>query len=1089
MYSVPWIKKKSFSRSNSSFFNQKWHNWKQWWSQKKQPFWSAWWMWKWSWISWNTLLKILIPLIGIPFIGGLAWFYVVILSDLPNIADLKEINSFSEASVITDRNGEVLYRIFEENRQYVTIDQISPVLQDAIVATEDESFWSNAWVDFYGFAKAWLLCIIKWTNHPDCRGASTITQQLIKNIYLTNERTIIRKLKEIVLALRIKNVLEAEVRQTNPSLSSTELQQEVKNKVLELYLNYIFLGNNSYGVESASINYFATSAQYLWIIESAILAWIPQAPSRYNVYTNRDMVMGYLSVTDTITNEEVKLDEAATKELYLKAASILSQSTINWSTSQSALNHLRDTLTFDHSYGSGSYAVVYKLGRKDEVLSRMYDTQVISGEELINAVIEWFTYEFKKARIWLTAPHFVFWVRELLESPNNKYMGKFDPEILYRGWLTITTTLDLEIQKMAENAVNSNIKSINWYGAGNTSLIHLDSIKWDILAYVGSADFNNLEIKWQNDMLRAPIQPWSTIKPLWYALGFMKLPLTLDTQIFDIPFKVWDYDPQNADWKFNWPMTLSKALAYSRNIPAVKMYFAAWQQNEFITFAEKMWVTSLKRDANYGPSMAIGSAEMQTLELANMYAHLSAQGKPWVIDPIIEIKAKDGTIIYRRATEQQPQVVPSWVAYLMWKILSDPKNLPSDWVRRFSFPINFAHKTGTSNIRTRDGRRMPKDWWLAAYTPSKVTIFRAWNTTPQALNANAFGGWINNSTWRQFWTDLQKAWHLTDETVPETEVKRVTIAKNSWRLASESTPESQRVSTLAYIGTAPTAFDSWTKQIQVDSLCYGKVSELTPPEDIVEWFITPVTSFMPNNMDLNDIVTYIWWWAKQFNPDWSQSYTVFATEPEQVCPERQAPSTWESLNDPTSQWRDSGIWMRVWITRPTNNASVSNNFTVQFNAQGKTPIKSITLKVNWSTFGTYQYNDTTVSDSKVVSIANAAPWTSHTISVIATDSLGVTSEQSISVKIQATDSRPPYIVRPNTRVVTNAWWYQVTLTFSDLESSVKWWIISQWGKQISTFEGDTAVFVIPTLDVLSFTVRDFYDNSGEGTIDVSPFVQ
>jgi membrane carboxypeptidase/penicillin-binding protein PbpC len=89
-------------------------------------------------------------------------------------------------------------------------------------------------------------------------------------------------------------------------------------------------------------------------------------------------------------------------------------------------------------------------------------------------------------------------------------------------------------------------------------------------------------------MIRAPVQPGSSIKPLRYALGFMKLPLTLDTTIYDINFKVGDYDPQNADGNFNGPMPLRKALAYSRNIPAIKMYFAVGQEAEFVKFAESM---------------------------------------------------------------------------------------------------------------------------------------------------------------------------------------------------------------------------------------------------------------------------------------------------------------------------------------------------------------------------------------------------------------------------------------------------------------------------------------------------------------------
>jgi|GEM_PF-1301364 len=116
------------------------------------------------------------------------------------------------------------------------------------------------------------------------------------------------------------------------------------------------------------------------------------------------------------------------------------------------------------------------------------------------------------------------------------------------------------------------------------------------------------------------------------------------------------------------------------------MYFAAGQQEEFIQFAKKMGVQSLNSDASYGPSMAIGSAEMQMLELANLYGHLSAQGKPGTVDPILEIRAKDGTIIYKKEEKQQEQVIPSGVAYLMWKILSDPANLPPSWINQFKFP-------------------------------------------------------------------------------------------------------------------------------------------------------------------------------------------------------------------------------------------------------------------------------------------------------------------------------------------------------------------------------------------------------------------
>lgn len=148
------------------------------------------------------------------------------------------------------------------------------------------------------------------------------------------------------------------------------------------------------------------------------------------------------------------------------------------------------------------------------------------------------------------------------------------------------------------------------------------------MAYIGSADYYNEAIDGNVDVVQRKRQPGSSIKPMWYALGFMKTPLTLDTNIFDIRFKIGDYDPENVDGSFMGPMPLRKALAYSRNIPAIKMYFAAGEQDAFVDFAQEMGVTSFDKKNDYGPPMAIGSAEMKMFELAKMYANLSATGKP-----------------------------------------------------------------------------------------------------------------------------------------------------------------------------------------------------------------------------------------------------------------------------------------------------------------------------------------------------------------------------------------------------------------------------------------------------------------------------
>lgn len=140
--------------------------------------------------------------------------------------------------------------------------------------------------------------------------------------------------------------------------------------------------------------------------------------------------------------------------------------------------------------------------------------------------------------------------------------------------MTIKTTLDIKAQDIAEASITDNMKTVTGYGANNSSLLYLDSLNGDVLAYVGSADYNNEEIDGKVDMVQQLRQPGSTIKPLIYSYGFMNLPITIDTPIYDIAFTIGNDRPNDNDGLFEGLLPLRKALGHSRNIPAIKMYFA-----------------------------------------------------------------------------------------------------------------------------------------------------------------------------------------------------------------------------------------------------------------------------------------------------------------------------------------------------------------------------------------------------------------------------------------------------------------------------------------------------------------------------------
>ena len=218
-----------------------------------------------------------------------------VLRNLPDVSQIKDMK-LTQATIITDRNGVELYKIFDENREYVDLDKISPWMLKAIVAVEDQRFWEHEGLDPMWIFRAWVKAMLGKNGG----GGSTLTQQLITNLMKLERpfwwnffEKVDYKLTQIILAKRLNNVLQQQIRAEKKNLSSSQIKHEMKNKILELYLNYVFLGNNSYGVEAASKIYFNKPAKDLTIMESAILASIPKAPTRYDPYKSTSLLWSF----------------------------------------------------------------------------------------------------------------------------------------------------------------------------------------------------------------------------------------------------------------------------------------------------------------------------------------------------------------------------------------------------------------------------------------------------------------------------------------------------------------------------------------------------------------------------------------------------------------------------------------------------------------------------------------------------------------------------------------------------------------------------------------------------------------------------
>ena len=645
-------------------------------------------------LGWAALIGALVL-----FIAGtavVAW----ISRDLP---DPNKINDrqVSQSTKIYDRTGEhMLYEIYQnQKRTLVNLDQIAASALKATVAVEDKNFYQHGGIQVKSIIRASFNNLIG--RKSGSGGASTLTQQLIKNAIVGDERRgfagYFRKIKEAILAIRLE-------------------KKYSKDQILKLYLNEIPYGSTNYGIEAASQSYFHKSAMDLTLAESATLAAIPKAPSRY-----------------------------------LKD-----------------LDALRD--------------------RRDLVLALMYEQGYITEEEKKEA-------QGIALRIFRTggpmdAPHFVLYVKQLLAD-------KFGERAIDEGGLQVITTLDYDKQKIAEKIVKElGDKNAKDAKANNAALVSIDPKTGQILALVGSRDYNNDEINGQFDVATlGKRQPGSSFKPFVYTAAFEK-GYTPSTVLYDVSTNFdaragEEYTPKNYDGKDHGLVTMRKALQGSLNIPAVKTLYLVGSAS-MIDFAKKFGYTTLTGD--YGLSLVLGGAEVNLLEHTNAYATLANNGIYNEPVSLMKVTSNLGEVLYQwKEVEGQEAVAPELAATIA-DVLTD------DEARSFIFAPHgnltlpdrpVAAKTGTTNDN--------KDAWTLGYVPSLATGVWVGNTIPSPMKAG--GNTLAGAIWNKFMKETLK--DVPPETFPappENDAQKpvlrghndgiiLNINSETGKIANSSTPE------------------------------------------------------------------------------------------------------------------------------------------------------------------------------------------------------------------------------------------------------------------------------------------------------------
>ena len=550
----------------------------------------------WLALGWMVISSIVIY-------GG--WQWRKLEQSLPEVT---KISSYTRDGTLTIKaaDGKIIQQTGPATREKIKLKDIPTPLVQAFIAIEDRRFYEHRGVDYQGIIRAFIYNLIA---RDVLQGGSTITQQLARMVFLDMEKTIWRKLREAMLAWKIEKELP-------------------KEKILELYLNIVYLGSGAYGVADAAWVYFSKPVSALTLAEMATLAGLPPAPSRYSPLVN---------------SETSKLRRNLVLREMAKAGLI--------------------------SHGRVEIAIAKPMTIKPSAPKRL--------------IVE--------------APYFANYIQKELA----KYLS---PEVLAAGGLTVETTLDRSWQQIGEKVIQEAV-DIDGYRQrfDQAALVAIDATTGEVKALVGGRDFSKSEF---NRAIQAQRQPGSTFKSFVYAAavaagfpptdGYRDMPLTVD-----------GYKPKNYGKKYGGWRSMIDSLAYSVNVVAVQVLIDVGFE-PVIKLAKDMGIKSEVK-ATY--SLALGSWEVNLLELTNAYATFAAQGKYIPAYGIKKVINQNGEVIYEGNFKSKQVLDKDSAAIVTWMLENVVKYGSGANAYLYDRPV--AGKTGTSEEA--------RDLWFIGYIPQVAT--------------------------------------------------------------------------------------------------------------------------------------------------------------------------------------------------------------------------------------------------------------------------------------------------------------------------------------------------------------------------------
>ena len=563
-----------------------------------------------------------------------------------NLPDVRILQTYSptETTHIYDINGKPLASIHDEaNRDVVPLDQISPNLKRAVLAIEDSNFFTHKGINPGGIARALIVNLEKGRT---VEGGSTMTMQLVKNLFLSPQSKFSRKVAEAVMSIRLEQILN-------------------KDQILQLYLNQIYLGHNLYGVETASRSYFNKSANNLTLSEAAMLAGLISAPEEYSPFVN------------------------------------------------------------------------YKLAkdRQEIVLNRMKDLKWITPAQETAARKE----KIKLGKITSFGGSQVPYVTQAVVQELTRRFGR---DAVVKGGMRVQTTIDLKMQRIAEETVKAWHERLYYQGLfydrdeGQIALAAVDPRTHFVKAMVGGVDYEKSQF---NRAIQARRQPGSSFKPFIYYAAFASGKYAPDSVVYDSPVGYRDgdgyYYPQNYGGGFSGAVSIRRALEVSLNIPAVKL----GQEVGLNKVIEICRVLGIRSPMEPVVSLPLGAVDLTPLEMAGAFATFANNG--WHSDTtfIVQVTDSSGNVLLDN-TPKPKLVLNSWAAASVNSALQGV--ITSGTARAAQLGRPAAGKTGTTSSE--------RDIWFVGYVPQLSVAVWMGNDNYRPMSYGATGGTIVAPVWRDF---------------------------------------------------------------------------------------------------------------------------------------------------------------------------------------------------------------------------------------------------------------------------------------------------------------------------------------------------